>query len=67
MTISTPISNKTTMMGMSHHFLRSFKKLQRSFKNSMAKYLWQFVAGGNGRVENFPLCKRKYPVMISQA
>ncbi len=34
-TISNPIINKTTINGASHHFFLSFRKFQRSFKNSI--------------------------------
>ncbi len=33
--ISTAISSSAIMMGVSHHFLRSFKNNHKSFKNSI--------------------------------
>lgn len=38
-TSRTPIKRRTTMMGMSHHFLRSLINSQRSFKKSMCMCL----------------------------
>ena len=46
MTIKTPISSNTRITGTRKNFLRSFRKLNKSFKNSIV-YSFGIRSGGN--------------------